>query len=80
MSTQWIIVILVVALFLGWLLGVLFYAKYLDKPETTNQIRNVRTRGRGNSVSFTPEPKKRNFKFFRKLKIFNRRKAQKQEQ
>lgn len=78
MSTQWTIVILIVALFVGWMLGVLFYAKYLDKPETTNQIRNVRTRGRGNAVSFTPEAKKRNFELFKK--ISNRRKAKNQEQ
>jgi hypothetical protein len=73
MSTQFWIIVLIVALFVGWLLGVLFYSKFLDKPETINRIGKIKARGRGNTVSFTLPEEKPKFGFLKK--ILNRRKA-----
>lgn len=67
----------ILILFVGFVLGVIFHAKAIDEPETSNsyEIGKIKTKGRGNStdtnVSF-PEKENTSTLTTQKKNIFKR--------
>ena len=72
-----VIAILVIGIFIGFVMGIVFFVKVLDTPGTVynNNIEKIKTVGRGNLVavdretmSFPAKEKKPKFEFLKRLR------------